>query len=52
VEVIAGSYTLELTRYELGNSLRKEHAVQRHINSEELKRLIRLVKTYSNSWRY
>jgi len=44
VETVAGSCTLELARYELGNILWKEHAVQRRITGEELKRLIRLVK--------
>lgn len=44
VEAVAGNYTLELARYELGNTLWKEYELHKRINIEELKRLISLIK--------
>ncbi len=44
VDAVAGSYTLEVARYELGNTLWKEYAIHRRVNSEEVKRLTRPVK--------
>ncbi len=44
VEAVAGNYTLELARYELGNTLWKEYELHKRINTEELKRLISLIK--------
>jgi len=51
VEVLAGNYTLELARYELGNILWKEHTLGRRTTAEELERLIRLVKDVLNLMR-
>ena len=44
VEAIAGNYTLELVRYELGNILWKEHVLHGRITVVELRKLIGLVK--------
>ncbi len=44
VEAVAGGYTLELARYELGNILWKEYAVRGRTTGEELKGLAKLVK--------
>ena len=44
VEVLAGNYTLELARYELGNILWKEHTLHRRISDKEVKELIKLVR--------
>jgi len=48
VEALAGNYTLELARYELGNILWKEHNLHKRINIEELKQLILLIKRALN----
>lgn len=48
VEVLAGNFTLDLTRYELGNILWKEHALHKRISREELKRLAKLIKDVLN----
>jgi len=44
VELLSGSYTLELARYELGNALWKEYALHGRIDIGELKKLAILVK--------
>lgn len=44
VQSLLGNYTVELARYELGNTLWKQHALRKKLSSDELKRLIRLVK--------
>lgn len=44
VEAIAGNYTLELARCELGNILWKEYSLHKRINIKELKQLILLIK--------
>jgi len=44
VDVIPGNYTLDLTRYELGNMLWKESALLRRISIEDSRRLIEVVK--------
>ena len=48
VEVLAGNYTLELTRYELGNILWKENTLHRRVNSKELTKLAKIVKKVLN----
>jgi predicted nucleic acid-binding protein len=48
VENLAGNYTLELARYELGNALWKEHTVRGKIDADELRRLAMLVKSTLN----
>ncbi|MBS7626409.1 type II toxin-antitoxin system VapC family toxin [Candidatus Bathyarchaeota archaeon] len=48
VETVSGNYTLELARYELGNTLWKEYSLYKKINSEELKQLIILFKKVFN----
>ena len=47
-EAVAGRYTLELARYELGNILWKEYGARGKATDEELKRLARLVKDVLN----
>lgn len=44
VEFLAGNYTLELTRYELGNILWKEKTLLKRITDEELESLAGLIK--------
>lgn len=48
VEVLANNSTLDLTRYELGNILWKEHTLRKRINREELEKLVRLIKNVLN----
>lgn len=48
VEAIAGNYTLELARYELGNILWKEHNLYKRISLEETRQLIVLFKRIFN----
>lgn len=48
LEAVAGGYTLELARYELGNILWKEYGARGKATDEELKRLARLVKDVLN----
>ncbi|MEM2107236.1 MAG: type II toxin-antitoxin system VapC family toxin [Candidatus Bathyarchaeia archaeon] len=48
VEAIAGNYTLELARYELGNTLWKEHNLYKRISLEETRELIVLFKRIFN----
>ena len=44
IEVLAGNYTTELARYELGNALWKERMLHKKIDGEELYRLIKTIK--------
>jgi len=44
VENLAGNYTLELARYELGNAIWKQHTIRGKIDAAELRRLAILVK--------
>jgi len=44
VDAMLGNYTIELARYELGNTIWKESTLRRRVTEEESKRLIRLVK--------
>jgi predicted nucleic acid-binding protein len=48
VEVLASNSTLDLTRYELGNILWKEHTLHKRISREELEKLVKLVKNVLN----
>ncbi|MEM3502558.1 MAG: type II toxin-antitoxin system VapC family toxin [Candidatus Bathyarchaeia archaeon] len=48
VEAIAGNYTLELARYELGNILWKERNLYKRISLEETRQLIVLFKRIFN----
>ncbi len=41
---LVGNYTVELARYELGNTLWKERTLHRKLSSDELKRLTRLIR--------
>jgi len=44
VDVVSGNYTLDLTKYELGNILWKESILHRRIDMEDSKRLIKIIK--------
>ena len=44
VEVLAGNFTLDLTRYELGNILWKEYTLNKRISREESKKLVKIIK--------
>lgn len=48
VEVLAGSYTVELARFELGNVLWKRRKLTDFVSAEEYKRLTSLVKRTLN----
>jgi len=48
VEVLANNSTLDLTRYELGNILWKEHTLHKRISREELEKLVKLVNNVLN----
>jgi len=43
VETLLGNHTLELARYELGNTIWKQHILHK-LSNDELKRLVRLIK--------
>jgi predicted nucleic acid-binding protein len=44
VEALAGNYTIELARYELGNTIWKEYALQARISAQEAKNLTKTAK--------
>jgi predicted nucleic acid-binding protein len=44
IEVLAGNYTLELARYELGNIVWKDYALQEKISEQELKMMAKTIK--------
>ena len=44
IEFLNGNCTLELARYELGNIIWKEHALQANISEQEAKMLVNAVK--------
>jgi predicted nucleic acid-binding protein len=44
VEVLAGNCTLDLARYELGNIIWKDYALQARISEQDSKSLVRVVK--------
>jgi predicted nucleic acid-binding protein len=44
IETLAGNYTLELARYELGNILWKDCALQAKVSEQESKTLTQVVK--------
>jgi predicted nucleic acid-binding protein len=48
IEVLAGNYTLELARYELGNIIWKEYALQLKISKQESKLMMKTVKQTLN----
>jgi predicted nucleic acid-binding protein len=48
IETLAGNYTLELTRYELGNILWKELTLHKHLNKKETTTLIEVIKKVLN----
>jgi predicted nucleic acid-binding protein len=48
IEVLAGNYTLELARYELGNILWKNYALLGKTTKDELSDLAKLVKEILN----
>jgi predicted nucleic acid-binding protein len=48
VEVLAGNYTLELARYEIGNILWKNFALLNRTTEEELSDLTKLIKQTLN----
>lgn len=48
VETLLGNNTLELTRYELGNTLWKESTIHKRLTNDESKKLVRLVKQVLN----
>ena len=43
VETLLSNHTLELARYELGNTIWKQHILHK-LSNDELKRLVRLIK--------
>lgn len=44
VDAVSRNYTLDLTRYELGNTLWKEHSLHKLVDTKDLSNLIKLVK--------
>jgi predicted nucleic acid-binding protein len=44
IDVLTGNYTLGLARYELGNIIWKEHALQAKISEQETKLLAKTIK--------
>jgi predicted nucleic acid-binding protein len=44
IEILVGNYTLELARYELGNILWKNFALQTKVTEEEIKVLAKIIK--------
>lgn len=44
IEVLTGNFTLELARYELGNIIWKDHALQAKISDQESKTLAKTIK--------
>jgi predicted nucleic acid-binding protein len=44
VELVSGNYTLDLTKYELGNALWKDHYLRKNLDMKELASLAKLVK--------
>ncbi len=44
IEALAGNYTLELARYELGNIVWKNYALQSKISEQELKMMVKTIK--------
>lgn len=44
IEVLAGNYTLELARYELGNIVWKDYALQAKVSIQESKMMIQAIK--------
>jgi predicted nucleic acid-binding protein len=44
VEVLTGNYTLELARYELGNIIWKDYALQAKVSEQELKMMMKTIK--------
>jgi predicted nucleic acid-binding protein len=48
VEILADNYTLELTRYELGNILWKELTLHGRFDRDELTRLVKVIKKVLN----
>jgi len=48
VDTLAGNFTIELARYELGNILWKESTLHKRVGGDELKRLVPLIKRLFN----
>ena len=48
IEALVGSYTLELARYEMGNILWKNYALQAKVTDQALKSLAKLIKQTLN----
>ena len=44
IELLNGNFTLELARYELGNIIWKEYALQAKISEQEAKMMVKTVK--------
>ncbi len=44
IEVLTGNYTLELARYELGNIIWKDYALQAKVSEQESKMMIKTIK--------
>src|SRR4030042_726320 len=44
IEVLAGNFTLELARYELGNIVWKDYALQAKISEQEQKMMAKTIK--------
>ncbi len=44
IEVLTGNYTVELARYELGNIVWKDYALQAKISEQELKMMAKTIK--------
>jgi len=49
IAVLAGNYTLDLARHELGNALWKQHALLRRIDEGDLERLVTITKEVLNT---
>jgi predicted nucleic acid-binding protein len=48
IDILAGNYTLELARYELGNIIWKDCALQAKVSEQESKKLTQVVKRTLN----
>ncbi|MBS7623066.1 type II toxin-antitoxin system VapC family toxin [Candidatus Bathyarchaeota archaeon] len=44
VETLLGNHTIDLARYELGNTVWKQHVLHKKLSNDESRRLVRLIK--------
>ena len=48
IEILAGNYTIELARYELGNAIWKEQKIRKKIQAKEAEKLVKTIKDLFN----